>query len=141
MSGDRAVPGDSLAIGDGDQRSRMVVLDNPELAHREHVGLALDLALDKRNRSARRIRQLLRRRRHVVGGKHRRNASRCARARDHSEAHGLRKGEQSIETGSFQGPRRGKRSAIERRRGGVEQDELAAGLEVGEVDKQIGPLG
>ena len=61
VGGDGAVAGGLLAFGDGDERSGVVVGGDRELAHGEHVGLAVELPLDERDRAARRAGQRLRR--------------------------------------------------------------------------------
>ena len=60
---------------------------------------------------------------------------------DDAEAHHLRVREQAVEVRSVAGVGGGEGAAVERGGGGVEQRELAAGLEVGEIDEQVGALG
>src|SRR3954470_19776006 len=57
------------------------------------------------------------------------------------EAHYLRVGQQAVEVRGVSGAGGGVGAAVERGGGGVEKRELAAGLEVGEIDEQVGALG
>ena len=98
----------------------MVVGGDLELPHREHVGRVVELALDERDRAARRAGQRLRRRRPVVGGELVRDLAAGGLVLDDAEAHHLRVGEQAVEVRSVAGVGGGEGAAVERGGGGVE---------------------
>ena len=80
VGGDDAVAGGFVAVDDGDERPVVVVVGERELAHGEHVRLAVELALDERDRPPRRAGERVRRRRLVVGRELARDRRRRCRA-------------------------------------------------------------